>query len=267
MRWGLSVVKRTLIMMCCALLVCGCAASPPIHWVKKGGNAVPAAQASSRALPDASAGTCDQADVPQRNMQLQMINDLMARGTLHAALAHLDALDEATRQTPTAQYLRADILRRTDRAGEALPIYRSLLNTCLAGEGYHGLGLIAAQGGDLQAGLGNLQTARRYLPTDAKVRNDYGYALLLDRQYPLAQAEFITAIELGDDDGRAALNYLTLLFIEGRKQEAQAFADRTHIAKDDVQALQQQAMQLTSPARPMVAPGKPRDVKASGVQP
>lgn len=256
------MAKHMLVAMVSALLVCACAGRGPLHAANQD-------NAATRAEPaaHADAARCDAAGLPQSDMQLQMINDLIAHGTLHAALAHLDALDATSRETPAAQYLRADILRRTDRAAEAATIYRGLLTSCLAGEGYHGLGLTAAKAGDLPAALTNLQAARRYLPTDPKVRNDYGYALLLDRQYALAQSEFMTAMELGGDDGRAALNYLTLLFIEGRKQEAQEFADRKHISRDDVLALQQQAQQLTDSAQSPATAGKSRAVKASGVQP
>lgn len=258
------MAKQSIVIVVSALLVCGCAARGPLHAATQNDAANPA---PSAAHADPDAARCAAGGLPQNNMQLQMINDLIARGTLHAALAHLDALDASSRQAPAAQYLRADILRRTERAAEAAAIYRGLLTTCLAGEGYHGLGLIAAKAGDLATALADLQTARRYLPTDPKVRNDYGYALLLNRQYAPAQSEFMTAIELGGDDERASLNYLTLLFIEGRTQEAQGFAERKHISRDDVLALQQQALLLTGNAQSPVTSGKSRAVKASGAQP
>lgn len=236
--------KRVLSLMGWMLLS-GCAATPPIKWVTRADDATADSVAATSNKNAAQPGQCVATNVPQWDMQLQMINDLKTRGALHAALAHLDALEAAAQQTPAARYLRAELLRRTDRVTEASRIYQGLLQTCLAGQGYHGLGLIAARSGDLKLALSDLASARRLLPTYPDVRNDYGYALLLDRQRERARREFITAIELGGADGRAALNYLTVLFMEGKNAEALQFADRTRISGDDVQAIQKQATQLT----------------------
>lgn len=242
------MVKRA-IMMGWLILVSGCAASPAINRINaqrdaSGGEVSAATDTSTTAVAKPDECSADTASQRDTQLKLNMINTIVDQGALYAALAHLDAMDKDAQNTPPARYLRAEILRRTGRSVEAGQIYRELLKTCLAGAGYHGAGLIAAQGGDLKRALTDLKTARDLLPTDPKVRNDYGYALLLDKEREAARREFITAMQLGDSDGRAAMNYLTLLFVEGKRDEAMQFAERTHVSREEVDSVQRNAEKL-----------------------
>lgn len=179
-------------------------------------------------------------------MRLDVIRKLMDQGRLYAALAHLDDLDSEALQ---ARYLRADILRQSDRSIEAGPIYESLLETCLVGEAHHGLGLIAGRAGQLDKAVSELAQAAKLLPVNPRVRNDYGYALLLKGDMTTAKHEFLTALELDEEARLAETNLVILLFMQDEQQKAEAFARRVNMDSETLADLQQQAAQLAG-ARP-----------------
>lgn len=196
--------------------------------------------------PAKTAQNCGEAQDQDTAMRLDVVRKLMEQGRLYAALAHLDDLDTQALQ---ARYLRADILRRSERSVEARPIYESLLETCLKGEAHHGLGLIAGRNGQLNNAAAELAQAAQLLPVNARVRNDYGYALLLKGELEPAKREFLTAIELDEEARLAETNLVILLLMQGEQQKAQAFARRVNMDKDTLADLQQQATQLAG-ARP-----------------
>jgi Flp pilus assembly protein TadD len=172
------------------------------------------------------------------SIKLDLITQLMDEGRLHAALAHLDNLDSDSLQ---ARYLRAEILRRSGRDQEAKPYYQGLLDTCMVGSGYHGLGLIAGRDGQLQTALDYLQSAAERLPVDARVRNDFGYALLLDGQFERARREFLTAMELDEGAGLAQTNMVMLLYVADDGKKAEAFASRINMDADTLAQLREQS--------------------------
>lgn len=188
-----------------------------------------------------TAQNCSEAEDQDTAMRLDVVRKLMEQGRLYAALAHLDDLDT---QAIQARYLRADILRRSERSIEARPIYKSLLSTCLKGEAHHGLGLIAGRNGQLNNAVDDLARAAQLLPVNARVRNDYGYALLLKGELEKAKREFLTALELDKEARLAETNLVILLLMQGEQQKAQAFARRVKMDKDTLAELQQQATQL-----------------------
>lgn len=174
-------------------------------------------------------------------MRLDLIETLMREGRLHAGLAHLDNLgSDALR----ARYLRAEMLRQSGRHEEASGYYHGLLGTCMAGHGHHGLGLIAGRSDRLDEALNQLQTAVRALPVNARLRNDFGYALLLDGQYERARREFLTALELDEPADLAQSNMVLLLFVSGEAGRAEAFADRAGIDREALALLRRQANEL-----------------------
>ncbi|MCX4187524.1 hypothetical protein [Methylophaga sp. OBS4] len=172
------------------------------------------------------------------SIKLDLITQLMDEGRLHAALAHLDNLDSDSLHS---RYLRAEILRRSGRDQEAKPYYQGLLDTCMVGSGYHGLGLIAGRDGQLQTALDYLQSAAERLPVDARVRNDFGYALLLDGQFERARREFLTAMELDEKANLARANMVMLLYVSDDGKKAEAFASRISMDADTLAQLREQS--------------------------
>ncbi|WP_157203438.1 tetratricopeptide repeat protein [Methylomicrobium agile] len=188
---------------------------------------------------------CETGADPDQNVKLDLIRKLMDSGKLYAALAHL----EETRSTsPQSIYLRAEILRQTNREEKAAELYRSLLDGCMAGKGHHGLGLIAGKENKASEAVYYLQKAEAELPTDARVRNDLGYALMLDGQLDPARDEFLTALELKGNDPLAAANMVLLLAIMGKEQEMQAFASYMNIDPETVTQLRKQAEKIKASA-------------------
>ncbi|WAK03634.1 hypothetical protein [Methylobacter sp. YRD-M1] len=184
---------------------------------------------------------CEADADPDQNVKLDLIRKLMDSGKLFAALAHL----EDTRSTSLQSiYLRAEILRQTNRTQQAIALYRDLLGSCMAGKGYHGLGLIAGREDKVSEAVGYLQKAEAELPIDVRVRNDLGYALLLDRQFDPARNEFLTALELDGGNSLAATNMVLLLLVAGKEQEMQAFASQMNIDSATVAQLREQAEKI-----------------------
>ncbi len=171
-------------------------------------------------------------------MRLDVVRKLMQQGQLYAALAHLDNLNDSALQI---QYLRAEILRQSQRYDEAMQIYQALLETCLKGEANHGLGLIAGREGKLDEALLALAEAAKLLPINPRVRNDYGYALLLKGNYLMAQREFMTAIELDAKSLRAKSNLVLLFFIQEQQEKATMYAKQSNIDNKTLSALEAEA--------------------------
>lgn len=169
---------------------------------------------------------------------LGLIRQTLADGKPHAALAFLDAGGIVH---PQADVLRADSLRQSGREGQAEQIYRQLLNSCMSGYAYRGLGLIAASTGDIAEAVTHLRMASAALPTEHTIRNDYGYMLMLAGDSNAALHEFLTAVELVADYRQAAHNLLLLLYRNGDNQRAQAFAQQFGINAEEQAHLQEMA--------------------------
>ncbi|PKO92589.1 MAG: hypothetical protein CVU15_05560 [Betaproteobacteria bacterium HGW-Betaproteobacteria-1] len=176
---------------------------------------------------------------------LGLIRQTLADGKPHAALAFLDASGIAH---PQAEVLRADGLRQSGREGQAEQIYRQLLSTCVSGYAYRGLGLIAANAGNIQEAVEHLRMASAALPTEHTIRNDYGYMLMLADKGNAALHEFLTAVELVADYRQAAHNLLLLLYRNGDDQRAQVFARQFGVTAEEMTHLQEMARQPLSHA-------------------
>lgn len=195
----------------------------------------------NHAEPSKNVRACGEDGKPEQNVKLDLIRQLMDSGKLYAALAHLDDTRSDSLQ---AKYLRAEILRRTDRSEQASVLYRELLDGCLAGKGFHGLGLIAGRNQRINEAIDYLQQAANELPVDVRVRNDLGYALLLGRRYDAARNEFLTALELDGGDSLAATNMLLLLSLMGKDREVRAFAVHMNIKPETIVQIRNQAEEI-----------------------
>lgn len=174
-------------------------------------------------------------------LRLDMVRELIADGRMHAALAHLDELDSDASQ---ATYLRAEILRQSERSDQAKVLYQQLTNSCLAGKGHHGLGLIAGRLQQLAEAESQLAKAAELLPVNARIRNDYGYALLMNGKLDIARHEFLTAMELDGDNRLAETNMVILLFLQSEPEKARSFASKLNMDSQTLADLQLQANAL-----------------------
>lgn len=197
---------------------------------------------------------CDSGLQPSDSTRLSTIEQMLGDGKFYAALAQLDALGV---DAPRAQLIRAEALRRVNRDAEAQAIYTSLQGSCLNGRAQHGLGLIAARAGRQAESLGYLQKARQTLPTDTRVRNDLGYALLLANQFDAARFEFLTVLELAPQDPKATRNLVLLTFRQGQAAQAFELAARLGLDANTTERLQQQAARLDTTSMPDTSPTPP----------
>jgi Flp pilus assembly protein TadD len=196
----------------------------------------------------ASGGACGSTLSPTDNTRLSGIEQL---------------LNELGATSPQAQMIRAEALRRIDKSDAAQAIYQELIGSCLDGRAKHGLGLIAARSGQQAASLNYLNQARQALPTDPRIRNDLGYALLLAGQFDAAQFEFFTVLDLSPQDTRATHNLVLLTFRQGKAEKAAELAKKLGLDATTVDKLRQQAQTMgTSPLASSSAVSA-----ASGTQP
>lgn len=173
-------------------------------------------------------------------LALNLAQDMANEGRLHAALANLEALPETV---PEVRLRKARVLRQLGQSS-AEPLYRSLLGTCEAAEGEHGLGqLAAAQGHDADA-QAHLLAAMKLAPTDDKIRNDLGVVYLNQKKLGEARFQFVTAMELQQDDHLPAVNLMTLMIYQDNWQEATELVKRLGLTADQVSQAQARAEQL-----------------------
>ena len=175
------------------------------------------------------------------SVRLDMVQQLMEDGRMHAALAHLDELDSDSVQ---ATYLRAEILRQSERSDDAKQLYQELTESCLVGQGHHGLGLIAGRQQQLAEAELQLAKAAGLLPVNARIRNDYGYALLMNGKFADARHEFLTAIELDGGNRLAETNMVILLLLQDQQAKAKSFASKLNMDSQTLADLQLQAEAL-----------------------
>lgn len=188
--------------------------------------------------------SCAKPDADQQ-LALNLADEMLNEGRPHASLAHLQELPDSLAQV---RLRKAKVSRLLGRS-EAEPLYRSLLGGCLAAEGEHGLGQLAsARGDDVQA-LQNLQRAVRLAPTDEKVRNDLGVVLMNLGRHEQARFEFLTALELKDDNQLPAVNLVTLSLLQDNWQQAADLVARLRLKPQQFAEAQARAKQLQATAR------------------
>lgn len=192
-------------------------------------------------LAQATGGSCAKPSSDQE-LTLNLAQDMADEGRLHASLANLEGLPPSL---PQVRLRKARVLRLLGR-DEAEPLYKSLLGTCLAAEGEHGLGQLAAARGDNNLALTHLQAAVKLSPTDEKIRNDLGVVYLNQLKLNEARFQFLTAMELKQSDSLAALNMVTLLIYQDDWTQAAALVSRTGLTPDQVSGAQARAEKLKS---------------------
>ena len=186
-----------------------------------------------------SPGSCTKPSADQE-LALNLSDDLANEGKLHASLANLQNLPESL---PQVRQRKARTYRLLGRS-EAEPLYRSLLGTCMTAEGEHGLGQLAAASGDNGLAMTHLQRAAHLAPTDEKIRNDLGVVYLNQLRVEDARFEFMTAIELKQDDPLAAVNLVTLLIYQNDWGQAAKVVSQLGLSREQFTEAQARAEKL-----------------------
>lgn len=176
------------------------------------------------AVPDTAEEAALRERPEQRRMHSDLVRGMLAQGQHHAALAHIEELERAGRSDPQElAWLRASALFKLDQLAEAKQEYRALLDSRFAGQAHHGLGLIAARD-DLRSAVSHFNQAVRLRPTDADIRNDLGYTLLMAGRLTEARHHLATAVELAPGTNKSQSNLVLSFLADGRYDEAGSLA-------------------------------------------
>lgn len=213
---------KAVIAIAATLMLAGCAS-----------NSVVASRSTQCAKPESD-----------QELALNMAEDMANEGRLYASLANLERLPEDLVQV---RLRKARVLRLMGR-NEAEPLYKSLLGTCLAADGEHGLGQLAAAKNDNAAATQYLERAAKMAPTEGKIRNDLGVVYLNQRRISEARFEFMTAMELQQSDTLAALNMVTLLIYQDNWKQAAELANMAKLSPQQVADAQARAEKIRGSA-------------------
>jgi tetratricopeptide (TPR) repeat protein len=158
----------------------------------------------------------------EEELKRSMAQELAEQGSYYAALAQTESLPQ---HMAKVALLKADILRRLDPSQSEL-WYRALLGTCQTGFAEHGLGLLEAGRGRYTDAVARLSEAARAYPADARIRNDYGVALLHLGLDESARFELRTAHELAPSDLQPQFNLMLLSLLTNDLQGWQQMRNR-----------------------------------------
>ena len=184
-----------------------------------------------------------------QELALNLADNMVNEGRLYASLANLEGLPDNLVQV---RLRKARVLRLMGRK-DAEPLYQSLLGTCLAADGEHGLGQLAAAKNDYATATTHLERAVKMAPTDDRMRNDLGVVYLNQRRIPEARFEFMTAMELKQSNSLAALNMVTLLIYQDNWKAAAELATRASLSPQQITEAQTRAEKLKASAKKAVA--------------
>ncbi|WMN18482.1 tetratricopeptide repeat protein [Pseudomonas piscis] len=220
---------KPLIAITCLALLGGCASNGQAPW---------AALTSSSSCAKLSS---------EQELTVNLADDMTNDGKLYAGLANLQSLPDNLAEV---RVRKARVYRLLGRS-EAEPLYRSLLGSCLAAEGEHGLGQLAAARGDNGQAQAHLQRAASLAPTNEKIRNDLGVVYLNQLRLEDARFEFLTAIELQQSDPLAAINLVTLLLYQDNWQQASQVVSRARLNPQQFAQAQARAEELKTSGKPV----------------
>ena len=224
---------KVLIVMASLLLLSGCATDGQAPWT---------------AL--LSPSSCSKL-TSEQELSLNLADDLASDGKLHASLANLQSLPDNLSEV---RLRKAKVYRLLGRS-EAEPLYRSLLGGCLTAQAEHGLGQVYAARGNNGQAQAHLQRAARLAPTDEKIRNDLGVVYLNQLRLNEAKFEFLTAIELSQNNQLATLNMVTLLLYQNDWPQAAEIVSRSKLTPEQFSEAQQRAEKLKAPTHAKATPG------------
>lgn len=220
---------RAFVLVGCALMLSACQAPTAVRDIRGATSAQAspkqdtsrqtASTASDINIPRIDCGaTLSPADELTRNV----VSERVREGSYYAALAEVQSLPASV---PTVAVLRADILRRL-KSPEARQWYLAMRDRCVSADADHGLGLIAADAGELALAHRYLQQAAKSRPNDANFRNDLGFISMLLSNDKEAEFELRTAFELAPEDNRPGFNLMVLSLLKGDRADWWFWRDR-----------------------------------------
>lgn len=175
-------------------------------------------------------------------VHLTLIHEMINNGQYYAALAHIQAAQkDAGPNDLRLQLLEADTRRELGQHKRAERLYLSLLGSAVDGQALHGLGLLRAHEGNLPQAIADLKKAAQELPTNAKIRNDLGYALMQVGQYHAALPQLSTAAQLEPHQLRSRRNLIMLMYLMGHPTDAAQLGSQSGLNPAQLKTLEKQA--------------------------
>ena len=247
----MSSVKRTTrvltVLGLAAGALAGCSSSPQTAYQLM--QEQQQVQAQARQAEDEAAR---KAMPSQPEMFLSLIAQSMAQGRHFAALAYVDAYIQQYGNTPEIAPLRANALRMTGQEAASEAVYRKLVSSGNAAEGWHGLGLLAGARGDFAGAAEYLGKASRLKPTDADMLSDLGYARLRAGDISGARLPLGQAAELNPGSTKVIANLALLLLVEGESDRATRVMDQANMSEQ----ARAQLLSLAQATRVSVVPAE-----------
>ncbi|HKY90198.1 MAG TPA: tetratricopeptide repeat protein [Nevskiaceae bacterium] len=183
----------------------------------------------------------------QKVVHTDLIRNMLDQQQYYAAIAHIQAQqrERGDKPDPELQLLEATARRNLGQTAQAQDLYRQLLKSPFVAEAYHGLGLISARA-DLNTSVWQLRQAVQRKPTDAQMRNDLGYALMMAGRYNEALPELATAVELeaGSGSDKARNNLVLLMLVTGDEAAVQRLVQQSGMTDATLAGLRRQAQSL-----------------------
>lgn len=193
---------------------------------------------STPQTPDEAVRNATEKDTER--LHTDLVRQMIQQQKYYAASAHLDALASEHGETDEIVLLRADCQRHLGHRERSAALYRKVMDGPYAASAAHGMGLLLAET-DLNSAIDYLQRAARLQPTDARIRNDLGYAMMLSGQLDAAHQQLSTAAELAPENTRPRHNLVLLYYLAGDPAQARRTADQGGIDASERERLQQQA--------------------------
>jgi Flp pilus assembly protein TadD len=183
---------------------------------------------------------------------LSMIEQMQQKGLYFASLAHLDEYERKYGASPHTTLLRADALRVTGQPERSADVYRTLLSTPLAAQGYRGLGLLAGAKGDFATASQQLAHAVDASPTEAGLLSDLAYARLRDGDIAGARVPMMEAAELDQKNPKIVSNLALYLLADGQVKNANGYMDAQEMPRATREAVRRDADAVGAAARARV---------------
>lgn len=265
---------RVLLVGALAAAVTGCAADKPVA-----GYGLPPAE------PARAAGLMPSPDTPTPDteaMYRTLIERMQAQGLFFASLAHIAKFEQQYGANADTRLMRARALRETGQFTEAAALYRAVLDSPQSAAGWQGLGLIAGAEGRFADAAQSLSQAAQRAPTDARILNDFGYALMRSGQLSAARVPLAQAAELDQSNPQIVANLAVYLRASGETGRADAVVERAQLAPNTRAAIvqladtlraeatvaapapQSAAVAFVTPSRPATAQTRPVVSRADG---
>lgn len=207
---------------------------------------------------------CESSLGSDERVVMQVAGEMMGEGRPYAALAELDAL--GARQ-PEVRLARAQVLARLGHPDARAEFEAARRDPCHRGAAHHGLGRLALGEGDYHGADESLALARHALPNVARVRNDYGFVLLMLGREAEAEFELRSALELSEGGARPLENLLLLYMSRDDTAAMNRLVQRYGVDAAMVQRLDARAAELERARRAAQGEDSAGAMPLGGVEP